>query len=108
MSLKLLRDAGETDAEAEATNRANGYTSTLDGIYNMAVCYGAGNKMLSFVGDDGENSCATCTRLKGQRHKASWWISHDCVPPTGSGLDCAAGGKCLHFLEDDDENQVTI
>jgi hypothetical protein len=108
VSLKLLRDAGETDAEAEAADRAEGYTATLDGIYNKAVLFGAGNKMLTFEGDDGEHSCDSCINLKGQRHKASWWIAHDYVPPTGSGLDCAAGGRCLHFLEDDEGNQVTV
>ncbi len=107
VSLKVLRDGGEVDAEAEATARAEGYASTLDGIYNKAVLFGAGNKMLTFVGDDGEHSCAVCQSLKGQRHKASWWIAHDYVPPTGSGLDCAPGGKCLHVLEDDEGNQMT-
>jgi hypothetical protein len=108
VSLKMLRDASETDPEYEATARAEGYTATLDGIYNKAVLFGSGNKMLTFSGDDGEHSCEACTRLKGQRHKASWWISHDYVPPSGSGLDCAAGGKCEHLLEDDDGNQVTV
>lgn len=108
VSLKLLRDAGETDPEAEATARAEGYAATLDGIYNKAVLYGGGNKMLTFTGTDGEHSCETCTWLTGQRHRASWWISHDYVPPTGSGLDCAAGGKCKHQLEDDDGEVWTV
>lgn len=108
VSLKMLRDSGEFDAEAEATARSDGYSNTLDGIYNKAVLFGAGNKMLTFEGDDGEHSCPTCIALKGQRHKASWWISHDYVPPTGSGLDCAAGGHCLHELVDDDGNVVTV
>ncbi len=108
VSLKLLRDSGEFDVEAEATARSDGYSNSLDGIYNKAVLFGAGNKMLTFEGDDGEHSCPTCIALKGQRHKASWWISHDYVPPTGSGLDCAAGGHCMHELIDDDGNVVTV
>lgn len=112
VSLKLLRDAGETDPETdpetEATARAEGYAATLDGIYNKAVLYGAGNKMLTFAGEDGEHSCESCTWLTGQRHRASWWIAHDYIPPTGSGLDCAAGGKCKHGLEDDDGELWTI
>jgi hypothetical protein len=108
VSLKLLRDAGETNPETEATARAQGYTATLDGLYNQAVLYGAGNIMLTFSGEDGEHSCDSCIDLTGQRHKASWWISHDYVPPTGSGLDCAAGGNCKHYLEDDDGERWTI
>lgn len=108
VSLKQLRDSGEFDAENEATARADGYASSLDGVYNTAAVYGAGNKMLTFQGDDGEHSCRSCTKLYGQRHKASWWIAHDYVPPTGSGLDCSAGGKCMHELVTDDGEVVTI
>lgn len=102
VSLKALRDLGEVDADTEATKRADGYASSLDGVYNKAVLYGLGNKMLTFEGNDGEVSCATCQKLQGQRHKASWWIANDYVPPTGGGLDCSAGGHCEHELVDDD------
>lgn len=107
VSLAELRKDGELDIAAEANARADGYTRTLDGLYNKAVLYGLDNKMLTFGGVDGEESCATCQALQGQRHKASWWISHDYVPPTGAGLDCAAGGHCAHQLEDDDGNVWT-
>lgn len=107
-TLKTLRDSGEFDADAEAQARADGYTSTLDGVYNKAVLFGAGNKMLTFEGEDGEHPCETCQWLQGQRHRASWWIDNDYVPPSGAGLDCAAGGHCKHGLFDDDGNQVTF
>lgn len=107
-SLKEIRDGGEFNAEAEAEIRAAGYVSTLIGVYNTAVLYGGKNKSLTFEGDDGENSCESCTELKGQRHKAKWWIENNYIPPTGSGLDCSGGGKCLHYLVDDDGNQVTL
>ena len=109
ISLKMLRDGGEFNtSDEEATARADGYANTLDGLYNKAVLFGQGNKMLTFVGDDGAESCDTCKMLKGKRHKASWWIANDYVPPSGDGLDCSAGGKCMHFLEDDEGTQVTI
>jgi hypothetical protein len=108
VSLKMLRDGGGFDANAEGEARAAGYADTLDGIYNKAVLFGMKNKMLTFDGDDGEESCATCQMLKGQRHRASWWIAYDYVPPKGAGLDCAAGGHCQHYLVDDDGNAVTL
>lgn len=111
VSLKMLRDGseeGELDADSEAEARASGYASTLDYIYNTAVLYGSGNKMLTFTGSDGTESCSSCKSLKGQRHKASWWIAHDSVPPSGSNLECSAGGKCEHILEDDNGVQVTV
>lgn len=107
-SLKDLRDSGEVDVNKEAEERASGYTHSLDGAYNKAVMFGAGNKMLTFTGSDGEKSCATCQMLQGQRHRASWWLDNEYVPPTGAGLDCAPGGHCEHQLVDDDGNQVTL
>jgi hypothetical protein len=96
------------DPGAQAQIHADNYTHSLDGVYNKAVMYGAGNKMLTFTGSDGEKSCATCQMLQGQRHRASWWLDNEYVPPSGAGLDCAAGGHCQHQLVDDEGNQVTI
>lgn len=107
-SLKLMRGQDDTDAVSEAMRRADGYANTLDGIYNQARLYGLGNQMLTFAGDDGKESCDTCQMLKDQRHRASWFIAHNYVPPSGSGLQCAAGGHCQHYLEDDQGTQVTI
>ncbi len=107
-SLKLLRDEPDTDALTEAFARADGYCNTLDWLYNQARLYGLKNEMLTFTGNDGKESCDTCQSLKGQRHRASWYIAHDVVPPSGDGLDCAAGGHCMHHLEDDQGNQITI
>jgi len=107
VSLAELRKEDDLDVDAEATRRAEGYANTLDGLFNTAVLYGLENKMLTFDGDDGAESCASCQSLKGQRHKASWWIAHDYVPPNGGGLDCSAGGKCAHELVDDDGNVWT-
>lgn len=107
-SLKTLRDAGEVDPDAQAQTHADNYTHSLDGVYNKAVMYGAGNKMLTFSGADGEKPCETCLWLQGQRHKAKWWLDNDYVPPSGSGLLCSAGGHCQHQLVDDEGNQVTF
>lgn len=107
-SLKQIRDSGEFDAEAEATARADGYASTLDGIFNKGTMYGLGNKMLTFEGTDGVHSCKDCQALQGKRHKASWWIQHDYIPPHGTGLECAPGGHCLHELVDDTGEVWTV
>jgi hypothetical protein len=107
-SLRQVLKQDDYDATVIANTHAEAYASTLDGIYNTAVLYGSKNKMLTFAGDDGVESCASCQQLKGQRHKASWWIAYDYVPPTGGGLDCSGGGRCEHGLMDDDGNWVTV
>lgn len=107
-TLKDLRDIGEVSPDAEAQARADGYTSTLNGLYNQAVLMAMKNKMVTFEGDDGVNSCETCQWLQGQRHRASWFVDNGYVPPNGENIDCAPGGHCKHKLVDDDGNEVTV
>lgn len=104
--LKQLRKEGDYDAINEAFDRASGYATSLDAFYNNIKLSGAGNKMLTFGGSDGRESCVDCTKLKGKRHRASWWRSHGYVPPS---REFACGGyHCDHKLFDDDGNVYTI
>jgi hypothetical protein len=105
-SLRDLRKEGDVNATAEALARANGYASSLDQLYSEAATRGAKNKMLTFVGSDGKESCKDCKRMKGQRHRASWWIEHDMVPGS-SAYECG-GWQCEHYLETDDGERFTI
>ncbi len=105
-TLRELRKEGDVNPAAEALGRANGYASSLDQLYSEATTRGAKNKMLTFVGDDGKESCKDCKRMKGQRHRASWWIEHDMVPGS-SAYECG-GWNCAHFLETDDGERFTI
>ncbi len=105
-TLRELRQSGDVNAAAEALSRANGYASSLDQQYSEAKARGAKNKMLTMVGDDGKESCKDCQRMKGQRHRASWWISHDMVPGS-SNYECQ-GWRCEHFLIDDNGERFTI
>lgn len=107
-TLKDLKKEGDFDAIQEAYNAAERWASSLDGLYNSVKVRAAGNVMLTFDGDDGAESCDPCQTFKGQRHRASWWIAHNAVPPRGSALDCANGGKCEHRLYDDAGNEFTI
>jgi hypothetical protein len=106
--LKDKRDAGTVDPDAEAQARADGYTSTLVGLYNQARLLAMGNKMVTFEGTDGAHPCDTCQWLQGQRHRAKWFVDNGYVPPKGENLDCAAGGHCLHELIDDEGTVVTL
>ena len=98
-ALKDLRKSEDFDASMEAARRADGYVATLDRIYNYAKTAAAKNKMLTFAGDDGAESCADCRRYKGKRHKASWWVSHNAVPPNRD-FECH-GYHCQHILVTD-------
>lgn len=105
---KELRKDTEFDFFAWATARADGYTNTLKEIYNAARMRAMKDQMVTFEGDDGAESCDDCQKLKGKRHKISWFVARNYIPPFGSGLECHKGGKCQHGLMDDKGNWVTI
>lgn len=112
-NIKQLKKEDGFDYFAWATQRAAGYVRTITDIYNMGKLFASGNKMLTFDGEDGrpDNICqsigGTCVQLKGKRHRASWWISHDLVPYRGNkNYDCGAW-ECRHYLRDDKGNRFT-
>jgi hypothetical protein len=105
-TLKQLRKEDDVDVIHEAFRHADGYANSLDALYNGAKLAGAGNKMLTFTGDDGKESCTDCSKYKGQRHRATWWVAHNAIPPSRS-FECR-GYNCAHYLEDDDGEEFTI
>ncbi len=105
---KELRKDEEFDPLSWASARADGYINTLKEIYNNLKLRVMDNVMVTFDGDDGAESCDTCKKLKGKRHKISWFIANNYVPPFGSGLDCAKGGQCQHGLRKDNGEWITI
>jgi hypothetical protein len=107
-SAKQLRKEDDFDYFTWATQHAGNYVNTLREIYNVGNLSAQKNKMVTFTGDDGAESCPDCQKLKGKRHKISWFVARGYVPPHGQGLECHPGRRCQHFLEDGDGNRVTI
>lgn len=107
LGLLKQEEAFDPDLEMhEASERADGYSRTLDILYAVIRLMAADKKMLTFVGDDGQESCKDCQKYKGQRHRASWWVSHNAIPPN---RDFKCGGwLCQHVLVDDKGQLYTI
>lgn len=110
-TLRLLRkeETEETIQDTaihQAFARADGYANTLDGIYSTIKAMAAGAKMLTFAGEDGDESCTDCRRYKNKRHKASWWVAHDAIPPNRN-FECH-GYRCRHVLVTDTGELFTI
>lgn len=112
-ALKSLRDefkAGEikvADLRDAAATRTDGYTASLDGVYNSGKMWGMKNKMLTWQYGDTEH-CSTCLSLNDQRHRASWYIARDYIPrKPGAAMECG-GYRCQCTLIDDDGNEVTL
>lgn len=109
VQLRELKKSGEEyNAAQEAQARADGYARGLDHVYNMSKVEGAGNKMLTLGGEDGKESCSTCSSLKGKRHKAKWWQSKGLVPGVGNRNYECGGFQCQHYLYDDQGYLFTI
>jgi len=104
---RLREEWDGIDPITEAFARADGYADHLDAIYSEAKLRGAGNKMLTFDGNDGKESCPECKKLKGERHRASWWVSHGLIPGPGNSNFTCNGYNCEHRLFDDDGNEWT-
>ena len=105
--LKKDKEGEDLDYFSFATARADGYTASLFAVYSEGKLRAAGNKMLTFVGQDGspdhicQSTGGTCVRLMGQRHRASWWVSHGLIPGPGNGNYDCGGWNCQHRLESD-------
>lgn len=97
----------EDDITQYATDRANGYCASLDAVYGQGKLRSRKNMMLTLDGPDGKESCKTCQKYKGQRHRAKWWISHDLVPAPGNDMYECGNWQCQHVLSDDSGNQWT-
>jgi len=112
--LKALKKQSIEDGisilDGVADARADGYARGLDAIYNQGRVRGAGNRILTFGGPDGSESCPDCQRMKGQRHRAAWWVGHGLVPARGNpNYQCGTWPpNCQHFLFDDAGDVFTV
>ena len=89
----------ETITEDAIRGRVDSWAAGLDGIYSEGKLRGAINIMLTFDGDDGEESCAQCQKHKGQRHSAKWWVKRDLVRRNGNeNYDCGRWVPCQHHF----------
>ena len=99
---EIKKEDPDEDNTAEVDDRSESYASTLDGVYAEGKLRGSGNVMLTFEGEDGEESCKECRKWKGKRHAASFWIIRGLIPgqPGNVNFSCR-GYNCQHYLFDD-------
>ncbi len=106
-----LQNAKADIAANGVDNRAELYGRTMDATYSQAAMDAIPNPdtaMLTFVGIDGRESCATCQKLKGQTHPLSWWNERMLVPAIGNTKFDCGGWLCQHYLQDQNGDPVTI
>lgn len=90
--------SGITDFTGDADSRAQLWQKTLDPFYYAGVESADKNGMYTFDGEDGDESCKDCVRLKGTSHRMSWWVKNEMRPVVdGHNFECG-GWRCQHKL----------
>ena len=103
-----LRNESDFNYFAWISQKADGYTRTTREMYNAGRLRASKDVMVTFVGEDGAESCPECQMLKGQRHRISWFVRRNFVPPHGTGLSCHRGRYCQHYLQNDSGERITV
>lgn len=93
--LRELRKTGDMDEIANQIKaRADGYTATLEGVYNYAMMLGGKERPGKWVYGDTDH-CETCNDLNGQIHPLSWYIGNNFIPrQAGSQTLACRGFRC--------------
>lgn len=89
--------SGISDAEA-AVKPAMWFRKSIQPQFEAGRTSADKNGMYEFAGDDGAESCATCTRLKGQRHRLRDWARKGLMPGVDTGNYECGGWNCKHVL----------
>lgn len=84
-----------SDYEGKATLWFN---KSIMPFRNAGIMSADQNGMYEFAGSDGAESCATCSRLKGQVHRFKDWVRKQLRPREDtSNFECG-GWRCEHLL----------
>jgi phage portal protein BeeE/2'-5' RNA ligase len=76
------------------------FSKSVMPMYDAGQLSANGNRMMEFAGDDGDESCLTCKRLKGQRHRHNDWARKGLRPDAVEDSDNFECGlwECNHHL----------
>lgn len=88
-------DGTQVNAESRAMLWAH---KSLDRFFMAGLSSADSNGMYEFTGEDGEESCATCQRLKGQRHRLKDWTKKKLRPGVDTEAFECGGWRCAHIL----------
>jgi hypothetical protein len=93
----IYREGSVTDGMA-ANKPEMWFNKSVLPFYEEGRASADKNGMYEFAGDDGAESCVTCQRLKGQRHRMKDWTRKALRPRVDtSAFDCG-GWMCKHVL----------
>ncbi len=98
VAVSKLKGSKRTAARAAMLDRVRIWTQALESLGQLAVANTKGNPMLTFEGDDGEESCDECQKYKGMRKRKSWWEKRGLLMRNGNeNYGCRRFDNCHHF-----------
>lgn len=100
--VRAIREAKDDKAAQRdiLDNRIELWTTAVEMAGVAGMNSAKSNEMVEFVGDDGAESCKTCQRLKGLRHRRRWFEQNGLVPRDPrfrDNFECG-GWLCQHEL----------
>lgn len=99
---KAVRDAqGDRAAQRDLlNNRVDLWTKSIEAAGEAGLNSAKANEMVEFRVKPGhsasEESCATCIRLLGQKHRRKWVTQHNLIPAPGNDHFECGGWRCPH------------
>jgi hypothetical protein len=94
-----LNTALDNMGEAEAALKPGlWWNKSISPAYDAGRLSADKNGLYEFVGDDGEESCTTCQRLKGQVHRMRDWTRKQLRPGADTKSFACGGWRCKHRL----------
>lgn len=94
---RTLYDTGISDAQA-VLKPAMWFNKSIEPFYDAGRYSADRNGMYEFGGPSGIESCATCTRLLGQRHRFKWWVDKQLRPGHDTANFECGSWLCQHRL----------
>lgn len=87
-------------------DRVDDWIDSLRFIGQRGYLSAKGNIPLTFDGDDGKESCATCNKYKGMRKRKSWWEKRGLLDRPNDIFECGRFSSCQHGFYDDEGDLV--
>lgn len=71
---------------------------SLTEAFNIGLLSADKNGLYEFYGDDGDESCGDCKRLKGKKFRLRDWVASDYLPSSRSCKLACGGFRCQHGI----------
>lgn len=100
--VKAIRAARDDKAAQRdiLDTRINLWTQSIEAAGAQGLASAKSNEMVEFVllpgRDDTEESCKTCRKLLGQKHRRKWVTAHGLIPAPGNDNFECGGWRCPH------------